>query len=76
MVDQSPGQLVQNVIANTGTKVVHQLPHPLDIQELSYSIGLTDTNDLIFLPVGQCFCKFESGQPVKENVVLWQDRRI
>lgn len=72
LVDQSPSQLVQNVIANSGTKIIHQLAHRRDIEEISDSIGLSQMNELIYLPVGHCYQKIESGQPFKEIIHQWE----
>jgi len=74
IVDQSPSRLVQNVIANTGSKIVHQLTQPFDIKEISESIGLPETNELMFLPVGHCYQKIGSSQPQKEIMNLWKAR--
>lgn len=71
LVDQSPSRLVQNVIANTGTKIAHQLTLNQDITEISESIGLPNANEFQFLPTGHCFSKFDAYRPQKEVVNLW-----
>jgi hypothetical protein len=74
LIDQSPSQLVLNVIANTGTKIIHRLAFPGDIQVITDSLGIQEPDELRYLDVGNCFYKIEGDQPQKEHIDLWKTR--
>lgn len=72
LIDQTPSQLVLNVIANTGTKIIHRLAFPADIQVITDSLGIQEPDELRYLDVGNCFYKIEGDQPQKEHIDLWR----
>lgn len=71
LVDQSPGQLVRNVIANTGSKFIHRLSSPEEIVEMAETLGLPEDSDLPFLSTGEFYKKINNRFPQKGKLKKW-----
>jgi energy-coupling factor transporter ATP-binding protein EcfA2 len=61
-VTQSPSQLVDGVIANTGLKVVHNLVGR-DQEAIGHALGMMENQDFTTLDVGTCWVKIDGNVP-------------
>ncbi len=66
VVDQSPGELVSSVFANTATHIMHQVRGPQSFEMMSANFGLSSTQARYArrLQVGDAITETPSGKPI------------
>lgn len=79
IIDQRPTAVSPAVIANTGTKIIHNLQAGEDKEAVAVSMGLTDTEKHIIsdLNVGQAIVKIPNvSEKCRVNVISTMDKSV
>ena len=76
IVDQSPQRLEDDVLSNTGTKIVHRLSSPKDQEIVNKAIMASDAIDFTSLDQGECVIKIQGSPIVRRSMPKWKNSNV